>query len=475
MTTDQAELALAEKQVMDELRQREKLTNEEFKIWKKTVPLLYDTVQTQALDVPSLALQWLPQYELDDSKRSMLVRLLIGTAPGKAPASLGEPVPPAKGQLKLVQFSLPSTMAPDFASAVPGALGVPVPQHDSDGSSFRVLRTWRHNGEVNAIKLSPNGEHALTFDGDGVVHLYAVGGAAASDEASQDPVSSFKYHKQEGFALEWLDNDHFLSGANDSQIAYWETGKPLTPIQVLKTHAGAINALSAAKSARIFASVSDDSTVQIHDLQITATPVIKFETTRIQHAVAFHPEVTTLFLTAGRDNVISLYDLRNPTKPIRKFFGHEGDVLGVMWDVCDDPAVFVSWGVDKRVMKWDISSIDEEFVYPTVADSPTSSGSAPSAATAQSPPAPNGIVGKRKPTRAIDPCLKFIHGGHADRVNAVDLHPKISGLVACCGSDTLLQVWRAKTIFEEADEEEEGEEEEEEAAETAEGTDKMEE
>jgi histone-binding protein RBBP4 len=34
--------------------------NEEYKIWKKNTPFLYDLVVTHALEWPSLTVQWLP-------------------------------------------------------------------------------------------------------------------------------------------------------------------------------------------------------------------------------------------------------------------------------------------------------------------------------------------------------------------------------------------------------------------------------
>ena len=37
--------------------------NEEYKIWKKNVPFLYDLVITHELDWPSLTVQWLPKKD----------------------------------------------------------------------------------------------------------------------------------------------------------------------------------------------------------------------------------------------------------------------------------------------------------------------------------------------------------------------------------------------------------------------------
>ena len=39
----------------------ERVINEEYKIWKKNTPFLYDLVMTRALEWPSLTVQWLPQ------------------------------------------------------------------------------------------------------------------------------------------------------------------------------------------------------------------------------------------------------------------------------------------------------------------------------------------------------------------------------------------------------------------------------
>jgi len=38
----------------------EKIINENYKIWKKNVPFLYDMVVTHALEWPALTVQWLP-------------------------------------------------------------------------------------------------------------------------------------------------------------------------------------------------------------------------------------------------------------------------------------------------------------------------------------------------------------------------------------------------------------------------------
>lgn len=41
----------------------EKTINEEYKIWKKNAPYLYDLVVTHALEWPTLTVQWFPDVE----------------------------------------------------------------------------------------------------------------------------------------------------------------------------------------------------------------------------------------------------------------------------------------------------------------------------------------------------------------------------------------------------------------------------
>lgn len=42
----------------------DKIINEEYKIWKKNAPFLYDLVMTHALEWPSLTVQWLPDKDV---------------------------------------------------------------------------------------------------------------------------------------------------------------------------------------------------------------------------------------------------------------------------------------------------------------------------------------------------------------------------------------------------------------------------
>lgn len=430
-----ADFASAELEIVQEQQLKEKIVNEEFKIWKKTVPLLYDTIHTHALDFPSLSLQWLPDYTISENKNYITVKFLFGTNTSQH----------SQDYLKLGSLSLPSTLAPDFSEFSPNSQSIPIPMSNIDSSdNFRILSSWKHNGEINKLRISPDNEKVITFDNEGVIHLYDL---KSNSKESVD----FKYHKLEGYSLEWIDRNQFLSGANDSQIALWDVSKPSTPIQRFKSHSAVINDLSHnTQQKSLFGSVADDYRYQIHDLRASFqdNPAIKIETSHIQNSFAFNPEIPTLFATGGKENVVSLYDLRYPSEPFRKLFGHNDSVIGIEWNKNNDPSKLISWGLDKRAISWDLSYLPDEFTYPT--NEPTEGS-------------------KRKYTKNVDPCLAFIHGGHTNRINEVDIHPKISGLTATCGDDNLIEIWKSKTIQFENEEEEEDDDEEEEKTENSAG------
>ncbi len=58
----------------------QKLIEEEYKVWKKNTPFLYDNITTSALEWPSLTVQWLPDHRAaSSSKECSTHKLLLGT------------------------------------------------------------------------------------------------------------------------------------------------------------------------------------------------------------------------------------------------------------------------------------------------------------------------------------------------------------------------------------------------------------
>jgi histone-binding protein RBBP4 len=57
----------------------DKLVNEEYKVWKKNSPFLYDLVMTHSLLWPSLTVQWLPDSSRAPEREVSIHKLILGT------------------------------------------------------------------------------------------------------------------------------------------------------------------------------------------------------------------------------------------------------------------------------------------------------------------------------------------------------------------------------------------------------------
>ena len=79
----------------------DKIVQEEYKVWKKNTPFLYDLVMTHALDWPSLTVQWMPQKSIPGENNVNIHKMVLGTH-----TSHGEP-----NYLMVADVSLPSADA----------------------------------------------------------------------------------------------------------------------------------------------------------------------------------------------------------------------------------------------------------------------------------------------------------------------------------------------------------------------------
>ena len=67
--------------------EEEKQINEEYKIWKKNSPFLYDLAMTHALEWPSLTVQWFPEVTTPADRPVSMHKMLLGTHTSGAEAN----------------------------------------------------------------------------------------------------------------------------------------------------------------------------------------------------------------------------------------------------------------------------------------------------------------------------------------------------------------------------------------------------
>lgn len=157
---------------------------EEYLVWKKNTPFLYDLVISHALEWPSLTVQWVPLPSHSNS-------LVLGThTSDETPNSL---------MLAHVHLS-------------PSPPDAPLP-------SIQLSKTAPHEGEVNRARYMPqNPLKVATKSCQPEVSLFDLG-----SDASGGVEVVLKGHETEGYGLSWskLKEGSLLSGSYDSRICFW--------------------------------------------------------------------------------------------------------------------------------------------------------------------------------------------------------------------------------------------------------------
>lgn len=112
----------------------EKLINEEYKIWKKNSPFLYDLVVTHALEWPTLTCQWFPDSL--GANGSVEQRLLMGTHTSEG----------VQNHVQIAKVVLPADGVQVDARRV-GDGG-----HGETAARISVVQKINHDGEVNRAR-----------------------------------------------------------------------------------------------------------------------------------------------------------------------------------------------------------------------------------------------------------------------------------------------------------------------------------
>ncbi|CDK26004.1 unnamed protein product [Kuraishia capsulata CBS 1993] len=377
-------------------RTAEKVINEEFKIWKKTSPLLYDLVYSYALEWPALTIDWLPGTSTNDDG-TLSAQFISGTH------TSGN----ADDYLKLYSVDLPATLAGGAAISIPSS---------PSGCKFKEVKSWKHPGEVNKARYNPLSSTIATMTNTGAVLLYSL------DQAL--PFKKLEHHTKEGYGLEWHPSRQswLLTSTEDAIVALWDVSSASDkPSHVIDSHTASVNDLSwNPQIPDVFASVSDSSHLHLHDLRSSSLskPIVDVQAhDGAVNCVSFHPELSNFLVTAGADAVVNAWDLRNPATPVRSLSGHSAPVTQLAFK--PNSSYLASAGSDRRVLVWDFSLL-----------------------------APGDDSDEDHP-----PELVFVHGGHTTRLGECAWHPDLSNVIASVAEDGLVDVWRPHFADDESEKE----------------------
>ncbi|KAN0064497.1 Histone acetyltransferase type B subunit 2 [Thecaphora frezii] len=407
------------------------LSNEEYKIWKKNSPFLYDLVVTHALEWPSLTCQWFPDKETPANKPYTQHRLLLGTH------TSGQD----QNYLQIAQVQLPHTGA-DGSSSEPaldlkeydeekGEIG----SYSATTARLSIVQKINHDGEVNRARYCPQNCDLIatrTVMGETYVFDRTKHSNTPDADGKCRPDIVLKGQKKEGYGLAWspLKMGHILAASEDTTVCHWDINaykkgdNTLSPLQTYRGHTAIVEDVAWHNHHEsLFGSVGDDRQLLIWDVRDEATtPKYRVEAHAGEvNALAFHQENEYLVVTGSADKTVALWDLRNLKVKLHSLEAHTDEILSLCWSP-HNPTVLASASADRRVNLWDLSRIGMEQMPDDAEDGP--------------------------------PELIFVHGGHTSRPTDLAWSPHLEWSLTSAAEDNIVMVWRpSKSVVDVGDEE----------------------
>jgi len=427
---------------MIEVEPREEyVINEEYKVWKKNTPFLYDLVITKALEWPSLSCQWLPDVQVPSGADYSIQQLLLGTHTSEEEQNylmVAEVRIPASGVAASAAIADAQRAERDETGAG-GRGGTGSGQHSVFGfggvGKVDVVQKINHDGEVNRARCCPQRPSLVatkTVTADVYVFDTQKHPLKPPPDGACVPQLKLKGHKKEGYGLSWspFHVGHVISGGEDSLVCYWDVQaatahhKTVDPLHVFQAHSDVIEDVAFhCHQAHVFGSVGDDCMLNLWDLRagdMRGKPMMQVKAhVKEVNCLAFSPFHETVLVTGSADKTVGLWDMRNLSERAHSFEAHNDEVLQVAWSPYHE-TILASASADRRINLWSLSEIGAEQTPEDAEDGP--------------------------------PELLFVHGGHTSKLSDFTWNPNEPWVLASVAEDNILQIWQmAEHIYDSAE------------------------
>ena len=386
----------------------EQVVLEEYKIWKKHCPFLYDTVVTHVLEWPSQTIEWCPGRECSPNSDYSIQTLILGTNTGNSEQDL---LLQGKVKVPMEQSLISGKIYLDNTKDV-GGMGLLSKTDNKIEISARI----NHDREVLKARIMPKQDNIIaTKSPNGVVYVYDM--KKYTNKSSMTANLSLAGHSKEGKALGWaVHRDGFLaSGALDGVLNVYDVAaNNSVPFTSYTAHESGVEEVSWNENG-ILASVGRDKKIMLWDLR-QELPTLSVEASSRELITAdFCPSHSELLATGGKDKTIGIWDIRNFSSKLATLTSHKEAISSLKWEPSGGTLLAsASW--DRRVMIWDISLLGKSISPEEAEDGP--------------------------------PELVFIHGGHTSIVSDVAWNPNENLTLASVAEDNILQVWQmSNSIF----------------------------
>lgn len=235
------------------------IEGDEYKIWKKNSPYLYDLFYNKSLEWPALTVSWSKRIaDLTDSTKQ---ELIYGTH------TSGE----EDNYLIFAQVKIPNKNCTGYPEEDP--------KRDDENkkiSSDEKIKNEtcvKHHGDVNKIRVHPTEMNIVatkSSSGESFVSIYDK--YKHENKSTLGPQIRLTGHTKEGYGLNWnpINTNILASGSDDNLVCIWdvnykkEAQKMLAPTNFLFSHTGIVeDVVFSHGDPNVLLSVSDDHNMKV--------------------------------------------------------------------------------------------------------------------------------------------------------------------------------------------------------------------
>jgi histone-binding protein RBBP4 len=345
---------------------RNKVINEEYKIWKKNAPAMYHYLFTKAHKWPFITCQWFPDTKtVADNDYLNDHRFLLGTNTSdqeKEYLYFGHIEVPKEGARK-----------PEFWNAETQEIG----SHGQSKKPLSMELTQRvnHEGAVNKARYMPQNPDIIATQGL-AGKCFIFDRTKHTNEPKDDSVSAQMVllgHEDEGFGLDWNSKreGQLATGCQDNTVRIWDikdgfsrsNSQKFEASRIITTHSSYVNDVQFHPHfENLLVSCSEDKTYSMLDLR-KETPINKIELPAPINCLTWHNQPKDeanryTLLLGGADGKIYFYDARY-TKLKHVFETHQEGIVKLQWSPAD-PNYFASASEDRVICRWNVMDIGAE-------------------------------------------------------------------------------------------------------------------
>ncbi|CAL8079712.1 unnamed protein product [Calicophoron daubneyi] len=200
-----------------------------------------------------------------------------------------------------------------------------------------------HESQIRCMKWSHNEEWLLTADHSGYVKYW---------QANMNNVEMYQAHKEpiRGVSFCAFDNK-FVTCSDDSTVRIWDFHR-CSEERVLRGHGSDVRSVAWHPNLSLIISGSKDAQqpIKLWDPKTGESVSTLYIHKNTCTDVAWNDN-GNWFLTASRDHLIKLFDLRNLKAELQTFRGHKRDVMRVAWHPFHE-CLFASGSADGSIFYW---------------------------------------------------------------------------------------------------------------------------